>query len=163
MKTNHSLRSSVLVGLLLASHAVFATDATPSNPPAQPIAQVMQEKPFAKQHIALQITDADAGKQQLLLNVARNLIKYYGADNVDLEVVALGPGLRLLLKDNALAPQIDALASDGVRFSACQNSMQAMEKTLGHPLELIAVARTTPAGIVRLYELSKAGYFIDRP
>lgn len=134
-----------------------------ANPAVEPVAQAMQEKPFAKQHIALQITDADAEKQQLLLNVARNLLTYYGADQLDLEVVAFGPGIRLLLKGNEHAPQITALSQEGIRFTACHNSMNALEKKLGHPIELIPVARVAPAGIVRLNELAQAGYFVDRP
>lgn len=134
-----------------------------ANPAVEPVAQAMQEKPFAKQHIALQITDADAEKQQLLLNVARNLLTYYGADQLDLEVVAFGPGIRLLLKGNEHASQITALSQEGIRFTACRNSMNALEKKLGQPIELIPVARVTPAGIVRLNELAQAGYFVDRP
>ena len=163
LKTPTCLLCATLAAALLGSAPLRAADAPITNPAAVPIAQVLQDKPFAKEHIALQITDADAGKQQLVLNVARNLLKYYGADQVDVEVVAFGPGLRLLLKGNEHAPQIAALNEEGIRFTACRNSMQALEKTLGHAPELTPVARITPAGIVRLNELARAGYFIDRP
>jgi len=149
--------AALLLGLLGIAPSVMA------NPDATPVSQAAQDKPFAVAHVALQISDASGAKQQLVLNVARNLLKFYGADKVDVEVVAFGPGLRLLFKDNALGDQIQSLAAEGVRFSACQNTINAMAKKLGHKPELTPVARIVPAGIVRLVELNKAGFFVSRP
>lgn len=149
--------TALLLGLMGTAPSVMA------NPAAEPVSQAIQEKPFAVARVALQISDGSGAKQQLVLNVARNLIKFYGADKVDVEVVAFGPGLRLLFKDNALGDQIKALAGDGVRFSACDNTIHAMTKKLGHPPELTSEARIVPAGIVRLVALNKAGFFVSRP
>ena len=54
------------------------------------------DKPFAEERIVLQISDPNPFKQTLVLNVASNLIKHYGQDKVDVEIVAFGPGLRLM-------------------------------------------------------------------
>ena len=51
------------------------------------------DKPFAEQKVVLQISDADPTKQTLVLNVASNLVKAYGQDKVDVEIVAFGPVL----------------------------------------------------------------------
>jgi uncharacterized protein len=149
--------TALLLGLIGTTPSVMA------NPVAEPVSQAVQDKPFAVARVALQISDGSGAKQQLVLNVARNLIKFYGADKVDVEVVAFGPGLRLLFKDNALGDQIQSLAAEGVRFSACDNTITAMTKKLGHAPELSSEARIVPAGIVRLVELNKAGFFVSRP
>ncbi len=149
--------TALLLGLIGTTPSVMA------NPMAEPVSQAVQDKPFAVARVALQISDSSGAKQQLVLNVARNLIKFYGADKVDVEVVAFGPGLRLLFKDNALGDQIQSLAAEGVRFSACDNTITAMTKKLGHAPELSSEARIVPAGIVRLVELNKAGFFVSRP
>lgn len=149
--------TALLLGLVGTAPSVMA------NPAAEPVSQAVQEKPFAVARVALQISDGSGEKQQLVLNVARNLVKYYGEDKVDVEVVAFGAGLRLLFKDNALSDQIQSLAAEGVRFSACDNTIAAMTKKLGHPPELASEARIVPAGIVRLVELNKAGFFVSRP
>ena len=151
------IATALLLGLVGTAPSVMA------NPAAEPVSQAVQEKPFAVARVALQISDGSGEKQQLVLNVARNLIKYYGEDKVDVEVVAFGAGLRLLFKDNALSDQIQSLAAEGVRFSACDNTIAAMTKKLGHPPELASEARIVPAGIVRLVELNKAGFFVSRP
>ncbi len=60
-----------------------------------------ESKPFADKRVVLQISDPNPFKQTLVLNVASNLIKHYGQDKVDVEIVAFGPGLRLLMDGNS--------------------------------------------------------------
>lgn len=113
--------------------------------------------------IALQISDGSPDKQELVLNVANNLLKAYGQDSVTVEIVAFGPGLRLLFADNANHARVQSLGASGVRFSACQNTVNAMSKQLGSVPELGKEAQMVPAGIVRLVDLSAQGYVIVRP
>jgi uncharacterized protein len=127
-------------------------------------AEPADTKPFAEKKIVLQISDEDAYKQSLVLNVASNLIKYYGPDQVDVEVVAFGPGLRLLFADNSGAGRIDRLAADsGVRFSACMNTLKKMTETLGYEPKLNPDAKPVPAGVVRIVELVSQGYILIKP
>lgn len=156
-----SLRHTLLVPLLLT--AAVASGAVQAGGQAESVEQVAEQKPFAESRVALQISDADPFKQHLILNVASNLIKHYGPDEVDVEIVAFGPGLKLLLEDGEQADRIAALADQGVRFSACQNSTNNMSKKLGQELDLNPAARIVPAGIVRLVQLDDAGYFISKP
>ncbi|MFP5350386.1 MAG: hypothetical protein ACLGHO_11155 [Gammaproteobacteria bacterium] len=113
--------------------------------------------------IALQISDGSQEKQELVLNVASNLLKAYGPDRVKIEVVAFGPGLRLLFADNALRDRVQSLAASGVRFSACQNTVANMTRLLGHPPALNPEAQSVPAGVIRMVELNESGYLLVRP
>ena len=87
--------------VLGASQSIFAQD----------------EKPFAEHKFVLQISDMDPSKQTLVLNVAGNILKHYGQDQAEVEIVAFGPGLRLLFKDNSNAGRIDGLVDSGVETS----------------------------------------------
>lgn len=125
---------------------------------------VESDKPFAEHKVVLQISDDDPAKQTLVLNVANNLIKYYGADKVDIEIVAFGPGLRLLFAENVNASRIDTLVDNsGVRFAACNNTVAAMTRALGHAPTINSRAKPVDAGIVRIMELTDAGYTLVRP
>ncbi|MBC8210006.1 MAG: hypothetical protein H8E21_02985 [Gammaproteobacteria bacterium] len=126
-------------------------------------APATDDKPFAEQKIVLQISDPDPFKQTLVLNVASNLIKHYGQDKVDVEIVAFGPGLRLLFKDNANSPRIDGLSGSGVRFAACENTIAGMTKQLGHAPELHSSATHVSAGVVRIIDLQGQGYKLIKP
>ncbi len=46
--------------------------------------------------IVIQVSTDDARTQKIALNNAVNLQKHYGIDNIDIEIVAYGPGLGLL-------------------------------------------------------------------
>ncbi len=123
-----------------------------------------EKKPFAEERIVLQISDRDPFKQTLVLNVANNLLRYYGPDKVDIEIVAFGPGLRLLFADNSNRGRIESLVENGgVRFSACSNTIRNMGKKLGHPPELNPNAVRVKAGVVRIIELMNQGYKLIKP
>ena len=122
-----------------------------------------EKKEFADTKIVLQISDPNPFKQTLVLNVANNLIKHYGVDQVDIEIVAFGPGLRLLFVENANKGRIQSLADNGVRFAACSNTIRNMGKKLGHPPELNPNAVPVSAGVVRIIDLQNQGYMLIKP
>ena len=121
------------------------------------------EKSFADTKVVLQISDNDPFKQTLVLNVANNLVKHYGPDQVDVEIVAFGPGLRLLFSENANKDRIQSLADNGVRFAACGNTVRNMSKILGEEPVLNKNATTVSAGVVRILDLEKQGYKLIKP
>jgi len=136
------------VGLLLGGFSAPATAA---------------DKPFAQEKVVLQLSDPNPFKQSLVLNVAHNLLKHYGQDSVSVEIVAFGPGLRLLMKNNANKNRIASLAGAGVRFSACGNTIHAFTKKLGHTPALNPHAVTVAGGVARIIDLEKQGYVLVKP
>lgn len=123
-----------------------------------------EDKPFADKKIVLQISDNNPFKQTLVLNVANNLLRAYGQDKVAIEVVAFGPGLRLLFADNANKKRIQGLDAAGVKFTACSNTIKNMTKQLGHRPKLNPVARTDSPGVVRITKLvTEDGYILVKP
>lgn len=120
-------------------------------------------KSLADAKVVLQISDPNPFKQTLVLNVANNLVKHYGQDSVDIEIVAFGPGLRLLFAENANKGRIASLAGAGVKFSACANTTRNMGKILGKPPVLNSKAVTVSAGVVRIVDLVKQGYTLVKP
>ena len=122
------------------------------------------DKSFAEKKIVLQISDADPFKQTLVLNVANNLVKHYGPDQVEIEIVAFGPGLRLVFAENTNKGRIQALASNGVKFAACSNTMKNMTKLRdGDAPKLHSNAKVTGPGIVRILTLMEQGYILVKP
>lgn len=121
------------------------------------------DKPFAEERIVLQISDPNPIKQTLVLNVASNLVKAYGQDKVDVEIVAFGPGLRLMFKENVNSSRIEGLTSSGVRFAACGNTIAGVTKKLGHAPEMNSNAVTVSAGVVRIIELQNQGFKLIKP
>ena len=115
-----------------------------------------------RKKIVLQISDSSQEKQTLVLNVADNMTKVYG-DKLEMEIVAFGPGLRLLLTDNINNNRVQGLADKGVRFSACRNTHRKMSKLSGKKLELSSSATEISGGVARIVELIGQGYILIRP
>jgi hypothetical protein len=127
------------------------------------LANAAEDKPFAEHKVVLQISDNDPSKQTLVLNVAGNLLKSYGSDKVDVEIVAFGPGVRLMFDDNVNKGRIGGLNAEGVRFAACGNTLTKMTKALGHEPALNPNAVKVGAGVVRILELTDQGYTLVKP
>ena len=121
------------------------------------------EAPFAKYKVALQISTGGETVQKRVLTVARMLLQEYGLDRIAIEIVAFGPGMKLLLADAGYDKRIRSLAKNGVRFSVCSNSYRFMTERLGSEPELHEKAVLVPSGAARLLRLEDAGYTIIKP
>lgn len=128
-----------------------------------------QSKPH---RIAIQVDQSDPAVMNLALNNADNIIAYYRdkGEDVDVEIVAYGPGLNMLRADTspvkdriAKIASPDATFPDKIVFSACNNTLKGMEKREGHAISIIPQARLVPSGVVRLSELQEQGWTYIRP
>ena len=156
MQQEITMRNRIKIYLMCGLTAVLATVLSISS-------MAQDEKPFAEHKFVLQISDMDPSKQTLVLNVAGNIMKYYGQDQADVEIVAFGPGLRLLFEENANAGRIEGLTESGVRFAACANTITNMSRIIGEPVKINAHASSGKGGIVRIKELVDQGYMLAKP
>lgn len=120
--------------------------------------------------IAIQVDQNDPQVMNLVLNNATNVIEYYRGKNedVDVEIVAYGPGLHMLRTDSSPVQdrirRLKDMAFPGkIQFSACNNTRQHMEKAEGHAISIVPEATIVPSGVVRLMELQEAGWSYVRP
>jgi intracellular sulfur oxidation DsrE/DsrF family protein len=112
----------------------------------------------------IQVSTDDAKTQKIALNNAVNLQKHYGgADKVDIEIVAFGPGLSILTTNNKNTSRVESMALNNIKFSACQNTMRGFKRKKGHFPTLTDGVDKTPAGVVRIGELQQQGYSYIRP
>jgi intracellular sulfur oxidation DsrE/DsrF family protein len=121
------------------------------------------DQSLAEYKYVLHISDMDPSKQELILNNARNLLEAYPPGDVEVEIVAYGPGLRLMFAENVNAQRLDSLSQSGVKFTACGNTLKGMAKLLGEEPKLNPAATVVPGGIVRIGELVKQGYIYVKP
>ena len=112
--------------------------------------------------IVLQLSDATPEKHALLLNVADNLVANYGKD-AKIEVVAFGPGLRLMFADSKYSERVSRLATKGIRFSACRSTYAKMSKMTGQEIPMADHAVEVEGGAARIIELVEQGYILIRP
>ena len=142
MHRRHAIATIALAALAAAPGALFAQAAP------------------AKSRVVVQVSDADPAKWNLALNNVRNLQKDLGADKVDIEVVAYGPGIGMLKADSAVASRIDETLQSGVHVVACENTMAGQKLTKPDMLPRIGYV---PSGVVELTQKQHAGWAYLRP
>ena len=109
--------------------------------------------------IALQISDHDPIRQTMVLSVANNLVNHYGIGEVEVEIVAFGPGLTLLRRPSRFADRITELAEEkGIRFTYCQITVDSTEQREGQRMSLVPEASSVVSGAVRIVDLVGKGY-----
>lgn len=122
------------------------------------------DHPFAKAKVVLQVSQAEPARWNLTLNNAQNLLNYFGQEQVQIVVVAFGPGIKMYLpKNKGIADRIAAINAEGVEFDVCHNSMEAFKKKTGHLPKLDPSVVIVPAGIVRIMQLEHAGFAYVKP
>ncbi len=113
-----------------------------------------------RNRIIIQMSDNDPAKWNLALNNAKNLQDDVGAANVDMEIVAYGPGINMLKADSAVAARISEAKGSGVRIVACENTMKAMKLV---PADMLPDVGYVPAGVVEVVRKQQAGWAYVRP
>lgn len=124
-----------------------------------------------KEHrVAIQVDQNDPAVMNLALNNATNIMEYYKSKNetVQIDVVTYGPGLHMLRADTSpvhdrIKQIVDASFPSNIRFSACGNTKEGMEKREGKAISIIPEAEVVPSGAVRLIELQEQGWSYLRP
>lgn len=118
--------------------------------------------------LVIQISSANPATIQLALNNAQNVFNYFlnHHGKVKVEIVAFGPGLSMLRESTShVKNEIKDISEDtlgAVRFSACHNTIKAVEAQIGHPVHLVPQAVIVPGGVVRIMHLEANGYaYID--
>jgi len=119
-------------------------------------------KPFAEVHVVLQLSDQS--NEAVVLDVANNLIKNYGGpDNIDIEIVTFGKGVRLMFTGSEHEVRIASLVENGVRFYVCENTLDTIERKTGVRPVMTEHADYVRAGVARIIESVAEGYTLIRP
>ena len=113
--------------------------------------------------VVIHVPQDDPKSWNQALNIATNVPKALGMDNVKVEIVAQGPGLKLLTDQSPQAQRVTSLAMQDVTFSACGNTMDGIERKSGKRPVLLEGVTEVPAGAIRVMELQEQGYSYMRP
>jgi len=140
-----------LMALTLATITAAGTAAAQA-PSAAPSAQ--------RNRVVIQVSDNDPGKWSLALNNAKNLQTDLGAANVDIEIVAYGPGLGMLKAESPVGSRVDEASLAGVKILACENTMKGQKLTTA---DMHANIGYVSAGVVEIMTRQQQGWAYIRP
>ena len=119
-----------------------------------------QSPSAGRPRVIIQVSDNDPAKWNLALNNARNVQEDLGASNVDVEIVAYGPGLAMLRDDSKVADRLGQALDRNIGLMACENTMrnQKVART-----DIYGGVKFVDAGVVHLMKRQREGWAYIRP
>ena len=124
-------------------------------PPAVEAQQASQ-----RSRVVMQVSDNDPAKWNLALNNAKNIQTDLGAANVEVELVAYGPGIGMLKADSVVGNRVDEAIAAGVKVVACENTMRNQKLSQNDMLNKIGYVE---AGVVEIMQRQQQGWAYIRP
>ena len=114
-----------------------------------------------KYHVVFHLDEPSKGRADQVFGNIENLLADLGENNVEVELVANGGGVRALVKGpDSHSEQIELLAARGVRFAACAHSLSQLEIARDMLLELVEVVSS---GVGELVKKQAEGWAYIRP
>lgn len=108
--------------------------------------------------VVFQINEESLEKQRGAL---RNLINLRAEmPDITVEVVVLGQGIGMVLREGPLANDVGALTQSGVRVAACRNTLRAMDI---EDAALVPGVTCVPAGVAEIVRRQQEGYSYYKP
>ena len=109
----------------------------------------------AKNRALFQVTDNDPARWNMILNNMQNLREGVGAEPVEIELVAYGPGIHMLKSDSSVKQRIAEALKSGVKVNGCQNTMNGMKLT---PADMLPEIGYVPSGVVEVMRKQQQGW-----
>ena len=118
------------------------------------------KKAAEKQRVVLQVSDDSPKTWNQALNVVENLQQAYGAQDIDVKLIAFGLGLGILKLDSVAGSRVQDAVQSGAQILACENTMRRQKLTKA---DMAPNLGYVSAGVVEIIELQKKGWTVIRP
>ena len=113
-----------------------------------------------KQGLVIQVSDNDPAKWNLALNNAKNVQDDLGAANVEIEIVAYGPGINMLKLESPTGTRLAEAMKSNIKVVACENTMRGQKLTKDDMLGGISYVN---AGVTEIMKKQGEGWAYIRP
>jgi hypothetical protein len=128
---------------LISSPAAIAADVSPK-----------------KRSVVIQVSEDDSKIWNHALNIANALQDNLGKENVDVEIVAMSPGIKMLAYDTSVNNRLTAAKQNGIQLVACGYTM---EKLKMNPGDLISGVKVVKGGVIEIMDKQDMGWHYIKP
>jgi hypothetical protein len=114
-----------------------------------------------KRRVVMQVNDDKSEVWNHALTLAENMqINAGGKDNIEIEIVAMSPGIRMVANDSSAASRVSKAIDNGVLVRACGNTL----KIVGWDEDkLIPGVKTVPFGALEVIDRQNEGWAYLKP
>jgi uncharacterized protein len=112
------------------------------------------------QRVIFQVSDGDKARWNLALSNVRNVLADLGKGNVEIELVAYGPGVAMLKAESAVADWLANALDSNVTLIACENTMQTEKLSRDDMYGGVSFVQT---GVSHIMQRQREGWAYVRP
>ncbi|MBN2692292.1 MAG: DsrE family protein [Burkholderiaceae bacterium] len=157
MKAHNIYQTILTTALLIVTAIAFSQNAIAGAESSRSVQDISASK---KTKVVIQVSDNNPKKWNVALNNAENVQHDLGKSNVDIAIVAYGPGLPMLELQSITANRISNAIARGVKVIACENTMRKDKMTKDDMLPNLSY---TKSGVVYLVRKEAEGYSYIKP
>ena len=122
---------------------------------------VAADVPQTTRKVVMQVSEDESKTWNHALTLAENMQKNAGGrDNIEIEIVAMSPGIRMVGNDSSAADRVSAAISKGIAVAACGNTMKAIR--WGED-KLVAGVKVVPFGALEIIDRQQEGWAYIKP
>ncbi len=131
-----------------------------ASAPAALADQSAATKLAKKYQLVFHVSENRPEQWRVALNNAMSFQRNVGKENVDLEIVANGPGLNMLKSDSKVADGIAQALDRNIDLVACGETMKATKVAKE---DLLGGVRVVPGGLIEIVDRQRSGWTYIRP
>ena len=115
-----------------------------------------------KYRVLLQVNEDSIDKMNTALNTARNIQHTFGPENIEVEIVLFGDGIKTVkyYAPISIADKVKEVTTEGVRIVACEIALRTHKL---RPSDMLQEIRYVPSGVAEIVEKQTAGWSYVRP
>jgi uncharacterized protein len=114
-----------------------------------------------KRRVVIQVSDNDEKIWSHALSLAENMqVNSGGKDKVDIEIVAMSPGIKMVGKDSSASERVSKAVEKGILVRACGFAMSVMH---WGPEKLAPGVEIVPFGAIEVVDKQHEGWSYIKP
>jgi len=115
-----------------------------------------------KYRVLIQVDEDSIDKMNSALNSARNIQHVFGPENIEVEIVVYGDGVKTLkyYAPIPIADRVKEVTTEGVRIVACEIAMRTHKL---RPSDMLEQVRYVQSGVAEIIEKQTEGWSYIRP
>jgi len=119
------------------------------------------DAPPQKRRVVLQVNDNDEKTWKHALTLAENMqVNAGGKDKIEVEIVAMSPGIKMVEKDSSVADRVSKAAENGILVRACAYTMSVISWGTE---KLASGVKTVPFGALEIVDRQNEGWAYIKP
>lgn len=98
--------------------------------------------------------------EMVAMNLVRHVIRFQGIDHAQLELLAIGPGMKMLLKGTPYAEDIESFTDYGVKFVLCRRNLEAAHIPVSRRADDVGLV---PDAVLEMQKRKAEGWMVVWP